>query len=260
MGIRYAGEMAAERIEITGASGAQLAARLDTPDTGEIRAYAVFAHCFTCGKDIAAATRLARGLTGRGFAVLRFDFTGIGHSEGEFASTSFSSNVDDLVAVADWLGAERSAPKLLVGHSLGGAAVLAAASRVASCRAVATIGAPCDPAHVEHLLGGAVDALAGAERVEVTLAGRPFTISRGFLEDIRDQAQRERIASLHRALLVMHSPLDSYVGIDNAARIFEAAKHPKSFVSLDDADHLLTRAEDAAYAAEVLAAWAGRYV
>ncbi len=247
-----------EKLEFDGAEGDRLAARLDRP-AGRIRAYALFAHCFTCGKDIAAASRIAGALAARGFAVLRFDFTGLGHSDGEFANTTFSSNIDDLVAAADYLRAEHEAPALLVGHSLGGAAVLAAAGRIPECRAVATIGAPADPAHVAHLFDVDRDEIERTGEAEVTLAGRSFRIRREFLEDISAQRQEERIANLRRPLLVFHAPRDEYVGIDNAGIIFAAAKHPKSFVSLDDADHLLTRKADAAYVGEVLAAWAGRY-
>jgi len=247
-----------EKLEFDGAEGDRLAARLDRP-AGRIRAYALFAHCFTCGKDIAAASRIAGALAARGFAVLRFDFTGLGHSEGEFANTTFSSNIDDLVAAADYLRAEHEAPALLVGHSLGGAAVLAAAGRIPECRAVATIGAPADPAHVAHLFDADRDEIEKTGEAEVTLAGRSFRIRREFLEDIAAQRQAERIANLRRPLLVFHAPRDEYVGIDNAGIIFGAAKHPKSFVSLDDADHLLTQKADAAFVGEVLAAWAGRY-
>jgi len=251
--------MASEKITFANAAGEQLAARLDRP-AGTPRAYALLAHCFTCSKDIFAASRISQALAERGFAVLRFDFTGLGASEGEFANTNFSSNVDDLVAAADWLREQHAAPKVLIGHSLGGAAVLAAAHRVAEAAAVATIAAPYDPAHVARLLGSARDEIEAKGKAEVTLAGRTFTITRQFLDDLETQRAHERIARLERALLLFHAPFDNLVGIDNAARIFEAARHPKSFVSLDDADHLLSRREDAVYVAEVLAAWAGRYL
>ena len=254
--------MASQRIDttFTGSLGSSLAARLDLP-TGPPRAYALFAHCFTCGKDIAAASRISAGLREEGFAVLRFDFTGLGSSEGEFANTDFSSNVGDLVAAADMLRDEYEAPSLLVGHSLGGAAVLAAAVRIPEATAVATIAAPADPVHVEGVFDP--DDLDEIERegdAEVTLAGRSFRVRREFLRDIQSQNLAERIGTLKRALLVMHSPIDELVGVDHARRIFEAAKHPKSFVSLDDADHLLTDRTHSAYAARVLAAWASRYV
>jgi putative redox protein len=256
--------MKSERIRFPGATGARLAARLDRP-TAEPLAYALFAHCFTCGKDLKAVGTVSRALAERGIAVLRFDFTGLGESEGDFADTDFSGNVDDLVAAADFLRREHRAPRLLIGHSLGGAAVLAAAERVPESVAVATLGAPSDTAHLTGLLLEAAPDLATAaaahgEGVEVELAGRRFTIKRQFLEDLRRDHLESRVAGLGRALLILHSPVDEIVGIEHARRLYEAARHPKSFVSLDDADHLLRRARDARYAAEVLAAWAGRYL
>jgi uncharacterized OsmC-like protein/alpha/beta superfamily hydrolase len=251
--------MPAERFDFPNASGELLAALLDRP-AGTPRAFALFAHCFTCGKDIRAAKRIAEGLTARGIAVLRFDFTGIGASEGEFANTNFSSNVADLVAAANHLRKVARAPALLIGHSLGGAAVLAAASEVPEARAVATIAAPADPSHVTGLLKGHVDEIHAQGEVEVTLAGRPFRIRREFLDDVSEQRLDERITKLRKALLVLHAPTDDIVGIDNASHIFLAAKHPKSFVSLADADHLLSKPRDAAYVADVIAAWAGRYL
>ncbi|MBL8672724.1 MAG: alpha/beta fold hydrolase [Alphaproteobacteria bacterium] len=251
--------MRSQKASFPGALGAALDGRLELPD-GPPAAAALFAHCFTCSKDVLAARRIAEGLAAAGFAVLRFDFTGLGHSGGEFANTTFSSNVDDLVAAAGWLRGAHGAPALLVGHSLGGAAVLAAAHRIPEVRAVATIGAPAEPAHVAHLLAGAVDAIRADGEAEVTLGGRAFRIKRQFLDDIAGQRLAERIAALRRALLIFHAPTDETVGIENAAAIYAAAKHPKSFVSLDGADHMLTRREDAAYVASVLAAWASRYV
>ncbi len=248
-----------ERIEFPNGRGDRLAARLDLP-LGPARATALFAHCFTCGKDIAAASRVSRKLTEAGLAVLRFDFTGLGHSEGEFANTSFASNVDDLVAAAAWLRDEREAPSLLVGHSLGGTAVIAAAPRLPEVRAVATIGAPADPGHVRGLLREQADVIEREGEAEVEIAGRTFRIRREFLEDLRAQSLEATLGSLGRALLVMHAPGDAVVGIDHASRIFLAAKHPKSFVSLDDADHLLSRRRDAEYAAATLAAWTDRYL
>ncbi len=248
-----------ERAEFPGHDGSTLAARLDRP-VGAARAFALFAHCFTCGKDIAAATRIARALAEHGVAVLRFDFTGLGHSEGEFANADFTSNVEDLVAAAGWLREQHAAPALLIGHSLGGAAVLAAAGDIPEVRAVVTIGAPSDPGHVERLFASDVDAIERDGRAEVQIAGRPFTVTRGFIDDVRAQRLSDRIGSMRKALLVMHGTFDDIVGLDNAAAIFEAAKHPKSFVSLDSADHLLKREADARYAASVIAAWADRYV
>jgi putative redox protein len=251
--------MPTQKIEFPGSQGATLAGRLDTPDTVP-RAWAVFAHCFTCSKDGKAAAYIARALAQSGFGVLRFDFTGLGGSGGDFANTHFSSNVDDLVAAADWLRDQHGAPALLVGHSLGGAAVLAAAHRVPDNAAVATIGAPFDPAHVVHQLGAGLRQIEAEGQATVQLAGRSFTIRRAFIEDLTGQAQSERIHTLRRPLMVLHAPMDDTVGVDNAAWIFQAALHPKSFVALDGADHLLNRIEDAQFAASVIAVWAQRYL
>ncbi|MFW6204198.1 MAG: alpha/beta fold hydrolase [Actinomycetota bacterium] len=248
-----------QKVTFAGTGGEALAGRLDLPD-GPVRAVALFAHCFTCGKDIVAASRISRALTERGISVLRFDFTGLGESDGEFANATFSSNVDDLVRAADHLRATAAAPTLLVGHSLGGAAVLAAAHRIPEVRAVATIGAPADPAHVSGLFDQQRDDIETDGEATVTLAGRPFQVRREFLADIASQPQQARIAKLGRALLVLHASGDEIVGIDNARIIYEAARHPKSFVSLDDADHLLSRRGDAEYAAAMIAAWADRYL
>ena len=239
--------------------GERLAGRLDDPP-GEARAYALFAHCFTCGKDSLAARRISDALTTLGIAVLCFDFTGLGSSEGEFANTTFSSNVADLVAAADQLRRTRRAPTILIGHSLGGAAVLAAAAKVPEAQAVVTIAAPSDPAHVAGLFKDRLDELKTKGEIDVQLAGRPFRIRRSFLDDAGEQQLTAQIADLRKALLIFHSPTDEIVGIDNASRIFLAAKHPKSFVSLDDADHLLSRKSDALYVANVLVAWAARYL
>jgi putative redox protein len=251
--------MRAERFDFPNARGETLAALLQRP-TGEPAAYALFAHCFTCGKDNLAAKRIGEALAERGLAVLRFDFTGLGASEGEFANTHFSSNVADLVAAADHLRRTARAPTLLIGHSLGGAAVLAAAAEIPEAKGVATIAAPSDPGHVTGLFKDHVDDIRAQGEGEVLLAGRPFRIRREFLDDVAEQKLVARVAALRRALLVLHSPTDDTVGIDNATRIFLAAKHPKSFVSLADADHLLTRRRDAVYAAHVIAAWAERYI
>jgi uncharacterized protein len=251
--------MKVERIEFAGSAGQKLAARLDSPD-GPVCTVALFAHCFTCGKDVFAASRISQALTDHGIAVLRFDFTGLGASEGEFANTNFSSNLDDLVAAADFLRSEYQAPSLLVGHSLGGAAVLAAASRMPEVRAVATLAAPSDPSHVTGLFRDQLKTIEADGEAHVQLAGRPFTIKRQFLLDAAEHPLTDKIARLRRALLVMHSPGDTTVDIVNSMHIFTAAKHPKSFVSLDTADHLLTRREDAVYAANIIATWAKRYV
>ena len=246
-------------VRFPGASGALLAARLDLPATAP-SAFALFAHCFTCSKDTLAASRIGTALVERGFGVLRFDFTGLGGSEGDFANTNFSSNIADLVAAADWLRTNHDAPAMLVGHSLGGAAILAAASEIPESVAVATIGAPFQPSHVRRLLAPAVPAIDAAGEAQIELAGRTFRIRKQFLDDLAKHIPAERIGALHKALLVLHSPRDTIVNIENAAQIFMAAKHPKSFVSLDDADHMLTRKEDAIYVAAVLSAWASRYL
>jgi len=251
--------MPTERFQFTGEGGHQLAASLDLPER-EPLAYALFAHCFTCGKDVLAARRIAAALAAKGIAVLRFDFTGLGSSDGEFANSTLSSNVADLVRAADYLRETRKAPALLIGHSLGGAAILAAAVQIPEAKAVVTIAAPSDPAHVTGLFRDRIEDIRKHGKVEVSLAGRPFHITREFLDDIAEHSLVSHVTNLHKALLIMHSPTDDTVGIDNATRIFVAAKHPKSFVSLADADHLLGGKRDAAYVAEVIAAWATRYL
>jgi len=251
--------MASERFDFPNASGERLAALLDRP-AGAAAAYALFAHCFTCGKDILAAKRIAERLTAARIAVLRFDFTGLGMSGGEFANTTFSSNVADLVAAASHLRLTRRAPAILIGHSLGGAAVLAAAGDIPEACAVVTIAAPADPGHVTGLFKDRIDEIHARGEVEVTLAGRPFRVRREFLDDVAEQRLLDRIARLRKALLIFHAPGDQIVGIENASSIFIAAKHPKSFVSLADADHLLSRPSDAVYVANVIAAWAERYL
>jgi putative redox protein len=251
--------MQAQRLEFPGAGGHMLAARLDRPDTAA-RAYALFAHCFTCGKDVFAASRIAQALTDHGIAVLRFDFTGLGASEGDFANTNFSSNVADLLAAADFLRREFQPPRILIGHSLGGAATLAVAGGVPEAQAVVTIAAPSDPVHVTHLFGEQIDAITAQGEAMVQLGGRPFRIKRQFLEDVAENSLRNKIANLRKALLIMHAPGDTTVGINNALEIFTAAKHPKSFISLDTADHLLSNREDATYVAGLIAAWSTRYL
>jgi pimeloyl-ACP methyl ester carboxylesterase len=248
-----------ERFQFEATGGHKLAAALDAPDD-KADGYALFAHCFTCGKDVLAARRIAATLVARRIAVLRFDFTGLGASEGEFANSTFSSNVADLVRAADHLRRMGKSPALLIGHSLGGAALLAAAGEIPEAKAIVTIGAPSDPAHVTHLFKDRLEDIRGLGEVEVALAGRPFRIRREFLDDVAEQKLLEKIGRLHRALLIMHSPTDDTVGIENATEIFSAAKHPKSYVSLAGADHLLNDKEDAVYVAEVIAAWSRRYV
>ena len=249
----------AERISFPGSLGADLAGRLDLP-AGPARAFAVFAHCFTCGKDVHAASRIAAGLADLGYAVLRFDFTGLGMSGGDFANTHFSSNVADLVAACDWLRAHHRAPQLLVGHSLGGAAVVAAASDVPEVRAVATIGAPSSRLHVTGLLGDDVERIARDGEASVRLAGRDFTVRRELLDDLARDEVLARASRLDAALLILHSPVDQVVGVEHAAALYQAARHPKSFVALDGADHLLGEPRDAAFAAAMISAWASRYV
>jgi putative redox protein len=238
--------MPTESIRFPGRGGRSIAARLDTPAQAP-RAYALFAHCFTCSKDSKAAAYIAQALAGHGIATLRFDFS----------SLEFESNLEDLLAAAEWLRATRAAPQVLAGHSLGGAAVLAVAARIPEARAVATLGAPFDPAHVAHLVQ---DPRPQGDALDVKIAGRQFRVAKSFFEELQAQKAGAAIGALRKPLLVFHSPLDTIVDIDNASRIFLAAKHPKSFVSLDRADHLLTQRADAAYAAAVLAAWASRYL
>ena len=252
--------MRREHLRFPGAHGADLAARLESPDV-EPTAYALFAHCFTCSKDLKAAGWISRALVDRGIAVFRFDFTGIGESEGDFAETDFSSNLDDLVAAADFLRRERQAPRLLVGHSLGGTAVLAAAERIPETAAVATICAASDTEHLRDILVRLSPELEARGEAEVDLGGgQPFRIRKQLLEDLAEDHLQGVLSRLHRPLLIFHSPVDNVVGIEHAQRIFEAAKHPKSFISLGMADHLLQSERDARYIGEVLAAWAGRYL
>jgi len=250
--------MRSEPFDFKNAQGRTLSARLDRPD-GTPRAFALFAHCFTCDKSSKAAVRISRALADLGVGVLRFDFTGLGESEGEFGG-GFSADVEDLLFAARHMAGHGCAPDLLIGHSLGGTAVLAAAAEIGSSKAVVTIGSPADPAHVLLLLGESLKTIEAEGKAEVKIADRPFTIDRRFVEDLRMQSLVERIPHLGRALLVMHSPVDQVVDIQNASSIFLAARHSKSFVSLDHADHLLTKPADADYAAAVICAWASRYV
>lgn len=250
--------MASEDFGFEGASGQRLAGKFELPE-GPVRGWALFAHCFTCTKDSRAAVRIGRALAAHGIGVLRFDFTGLGESEGGFGDEGFSGDVRDIGAAASAMAGEGRAPTLLIGHSLGGAAVLAAAGSLPDVAAVATIAAPFDVAHLEqHLVG--VDAVHAHGHGEVSVGGRPFRLRRSYLDDLRSHDQGARIAALRRPLLILHGPLDGVVGIENATAIFGAARHPKSFVSLDKADHLLTRSSDSEYAAEVIGAWASRYL
>ena len=248
------------KLEFENKDGQVLSARLDLPVAGKPGAYALFAHCFTCSKNIKAIAHITRALNQEGIAVMRFDFTGLGESEGEFADTNFSSNVEDLIVAAEFLKADYEAPKILIGHSFGGAAVLQAARRIPSSRAVVTIAAPADPRHVTQSLGSAAQIIESHGEAEVTLAGRTFKLKKQFLDDLQLVNMKDVLKNLNRALLVLHSPIDETVGIENAAQIFQAARHPKSFISLDRADHLLTQQTDSLYAGAVIAAWAGKYI
>ncbi len=251
--------MAPGAVTFEGSAGTLLAATLELP-SGRPRAWALFAHCFTCGKDSVATSRISRALAKSGIAVLRFDFTGLGRSGGDFSATGFSSNVDDLVYAAEYLRKNHGEPTLLVGHSFGGAAVLAAAHRVQGTRAVVTIAAPADTAHIVKLIAPAVDEIQQSGDAQVSIAGRTFRIRRAFLDDVAAQPQRDRIRDLGAGLLVLHSPTDELVSIDNARQIFDSARHPKSFIAIDGADHLLTKRVDADYVAGVIASWAMRYL
>ncbi|QNI03895.1 alpha/beta hydrolase [Halomonas sp. SH5A2] len=252
--------MTRSKVEFTNTQGQKLAGLLELPDQGKPRAIALFAHCFTCGKDIAAASRIARALAKHDIGVLRFDFTGLGNSDGDFANTSFSSNLDDLVAAGEFLEEHYQAPRILVGHSLGGAAVLAVAHRMESVEAIATISAPATAQHVRHLFDDKAGEIQDAGVAEVTLAGREFQVKRQMLADLEQWNTPDHIGNLHKALVIFHSPVDQIVDISEAATIFQAAKHPKSFISLDNADHLLSKPIDADYVAEMLVAWSSRYL
>ena len=247
------------KVEFENDAGQKLSGILDLP-TATVQAYALFAHCFTCSKNLKAATNISRALNGAGIAVLRFDFTGLGQSEGEFADTNFSSNVSDLLAAVKFLDTNYTAPAILLGHSLGGTAVLQAAADTPSAVAVATIGSPSEPTHVAHMFASAQEELGKNGFAEVSLGGRPFTVRQQFLDDLQAHDLPQTIGALRKALLIMHAPLDDIVEVDNAGALFAAAKHPKSFVSLDKADHLLSRSVDSLYAGRVLAAWASRYL
>ena len=249
-----------KKLEFTNATGQKLAARLDFPSDDNPSAYALFAHCFTCSKNTKAIAYISRALTGHGIAVMRFDFTGLGESEGDFADTNFSSNVEDLVTAAEFMTQHYEAPKILIGHSLGGAAVLQAAAKIPSSLAVITIAAPADPNHVSLALGDAKEIIERRGEAKVDLAGRSFKIKKQFLDDLESVSMHQTIQNLKRALLIFHAPNDSVVGIENAAKIFQIARHPKSFISLDRADHLLMNPKDSQYVGTLIAAWAMKYV
>jgi putative redox protein len=252
--------MSSHKISFQNKSGYQLAARLELPIDQKAHAYVIFAHCFTCNKNLNAVRNISRALTQNGFGVLRFDFSGLGESEGDFADTNFSSNVDDLIAAAAYLEKEYEAPKLLVGHSLGGAAVLFAAGELPSVEAVATIGAPSSPIHVKHLFQSSLEEIESNQYAEVNIGGRPFRIKKQFVDDLYAQNMADRVKALRKPVLILHSPQDTTVGINNAAEIYGAAMHPKSFVSLDGADHLLSNKADSVYAGNMIAGWATRYL
>ena len=250
--------MRSQKITFRGAFGDDLAAYVDRPD-GKVRTFVLFAHCFTCSKNLKPVKQISRTLNQRNIGVFRFDFTGLGESEGDFADTNFSSNIEDLVAAAEFMSDHFREPEILVGHSLGGAAVLQAARRIKNSKAVATIGAPSNPGHVKKNFAANLDEIEETGEATVTLAGRDFKIKKQFLDDLEASRMDEHVGNLRRALMIFHSPVDQTVGIDNAAHLYKMAKHPKSFVSLDDADHLLMDKKDSTYVAEVLASWAGRY-
>ncbi|WP_299211524.1 bifunctional alpha/beta hydrolase/OsmC family protein [uncultured Aquimarina sp.] len=252
--------MSLSKITFTNAEGQTLSGRLELPADQHPHNFALFAHCFTCNKNLGAVRNISRALTSQGFGVLRFDFTGLGESEGDFADTNFSGNVEDLVAAADFLAQEYQAPSLLIGHSLGGAAAIFAAAEIDSIKAVATIGAPSDPTHVQHLLRSGLEEIEANGKAVVNLSGRDFTIKKQFLDDLETKSLPTVAKNLNKAILVMHSPQDTTVGIKNAEEIYHAAKHPKSFVTLNGADHLLMRKEDSIYAGKVIAGWSSRYV
>lgn len=252
--------MTRSKVEFTNSQNQKLAGLLELPKQGNPRAMALFAHCFTCGKDIVAASRIGRALAKHGIGVLRFDFTGLGNSDGDFGNTSFSSNIEDLVAAGQFLELRYQAPRIMIGHSLGGAAVLAAAHHLSSVEAVATIGAPSTADHVHHLFDDKADVIHEDGEAEVSLAGRKFNVRSQMLEDLVQWNTPDHIGNLRKALIIFHSPVDQVVDISEAATIYQAAKHPKSFISLDDADHLLSRARDAEYVADTLVAWSSRYL
>jgi putative redox protein len=251
--------MNSKKVEFTGSTGETLSAKIDMPEA-DPKACALFAHCFTCSKDLKAVGNITTALAEIGIATLRFDFTGLGQSSGDFSDTNFSSNVDDLVKAYEFMKKELEDPSILIGHSLGGAAVLQASHKMEAVKAVATIAAPAEPAHVKENFEMSLDEIEKNGEAKVSLAGRPFTIKKQFIDDLEETRMKEFIHNLGKALIIFHSPIDNTVGIDNASKIFTAAKHPKSFVSLDEADHLLSNKEDSLYIGKVLGTWAGKYI
>ena len=249
-----------QKITFPNAAGHQLAARLEEPLNQAPYAYAIFAHCFTCSKNLNAVRHISRSLTQHGIAVLRFDFTGLGDSEGEFANTNFSSNVEDLLSAAAFLEREYAAPKLLIGHSLGGAAVLLASLRIDSVEAIATIAAPARPQHLQRLFSQDLETIRREGQAEIKMGGRSFTITQQLIDDLEEAHEKHNFEEIHHPLLILHSPSDRTVSIDNASDIYMQAHHPKSFISLDGADHLLSRQADSEYAGTMIGSWAQRYL
>lgn len=252
--------MKTEKVSFLNQQGHTLAARLEFPDSGIPKSYALFAHCFTCNKNLTAVRNIGQALTEKGIAVLRFDFTGLGESEGHFENTNFSSNVEDLVAAAEFLKSKHEAPEILIGHSLGGAAVLFAANQIAAVKAVVTLGAPSNPQHVSHLIQSGIKEIEHEGEAIVDIGGRSFTVKKHFLDDIKEKNIESELIKMKKALLVMHSPQDNTVSIENAAEIYKMAKHPKSFISLDGADHLLSKREDSLFTGAMIAQWVERYI
>lgn len=248
------------KVEFTNSEGHKLAARLELPEGEAARSFALFAHCFTCSKNLTAVKNISRALNQKGIGVLRFDFTGLGESEGEFSDSSFSSNVEDLMAACRWMDGNAMAPEILIGHSLGGAAVVFASSQMDDIKAVVTIGAPSDPTHVQHLFGSDIKDIHEKGKAEVTIAGRSFIIKEEFLKDLESKNMKRVLHNLDRPLLIMHSPVDEVVSVNNAAEIYKAARHPKSYISLDAMDHLMSSKEDSLYAGNIIATWVSRYV
>ncbi|TVQ90759.1 MAG: alpha/beta hydrolase [Bacteroidetes bacterium] len=252
--------MSSKKIKFQNSNGQTLSARLELPDKETVKHYALFAHCFTCNKNLSAVRNISRSLNEYGIAALRFDFTGLGESEGEFADTNFSSNVQDLIEAAKFLENEYESPSLLIGHSLGGAAVIFAAAEITSVKAVAVIGAPSSPAHVKHLLQGGIEDIEKYGSARISIGGRPFNVSKQFLQDIQSKNMDEVLKNLRKPLIILHSPQDTIVSIKQAEDIYKAARHPKSYISMDGADHLLSNSKDSHYAGKVIAGWADRYL
>ena len=251
--------MATKKITFKNSNGIFLAAKLELPEN-EPKAYAIFAHCFTCNKNLTAVRTIGKTLNEKNIAVLRFDFTGLGESEGDFENTNFSSNVEDLYSAAEYLELNYKAPSLLIGHSLGGSAVLYASANMPSIKAIATIGAPASPSHVSHIFKNSIEEINTSGKATVSIGGRPFTIKKQFMEDINSKNIHKSLEKFRDSLLILHSPQDTIVGIDNAAEIYKAARHPKSFISLNGADHLLSNKEDSKYVGNIIAIWADRYL